>query len=53
MNLLSAAAKSGDPGAMSLAAQLALIKTDVANVKTLQDATRTALVAVGVMKGAA
>lgn len=37
----------------SIAAQLALIKTDVANVKTLQDATRTALVNTGIMKGAA
>lgn len=37
----------------SIAAQLALIKTDVTNVKTLQDATRTALVAIGAMKGAA
>lgn len=37
----------------SIAAQLALIKTDVANVKTLQDATRTALVDTGIMKGAA
>lgn len=37
----------------SLAAELALAKTDVANVKTLQDATRTALVSTGMMKGAA
>jgi hypothetical protein len=37
----------------SIAAQLALIKTDVANVKALQDATRTALVDTGIMKGAA
>lgn len=37
----------------SIAAQLAKIKTDVANVKTLQDATRTALVNTGIMKGAA
>lgn len=36
-----------------LAAQLAKIKTDLANVKTLQDATRTALVNTGVMKGGA
>ena len=35
----------------SIAAQLALIKTDVANVKTLQDATRTALVNTGIIKG--
>ena len=37
----------------SMAAHRALIKTDVANVKTLQDATRTALVNTGIMKGAA
>jgi hypothetical protein len=37
----------------SLAAQLAKIKTDVTNVKTLQDATRTALVNTGLIKGAA
>jgi hypothetical protein len=37
----------------SIAAELALIKTDVANIKTLQDATRTALVNSGIMKGAA
>jgi hypothetical protein len=37
----------------SLAAQLALVKTDVANIKTLQDATRTALVNTGLIKGAA
>jgi hypothetical protein len=37
----------------SLAAQLAKIRTDVANIKTLQDATRTALVNTGIMKGAA
>ena len=37
----------------SIAAQLALIKTDVINVKALQDATRTALVNTGIMKGAA
>lgn len=37
----------------SIAAQLAKIKTDVANIKTLQDATRTALVDTGIMKGAA
>lgn len=37
----------------SFAAQLALIKADVAAIKTHQDATRTALVAAGVMKGAA
>jgi hypothetical protein len=37
----------------SIAAQLAKIKTDVANIKTLQDATRTALVNTGIMKGAA
>ena len=37
----------------SIAAQLALIKTDVTNVKALQDATRTALVNTGIMKGAA
>lgn len=37
----------------SFAAQLALVKADIAAIKTHQDATRTALVAVGVMKGAA
>jgi hypothetical protein len=37
----------------SLASQLAKIRTDVANIKTLQDATRTALVNTGIMKGAA
>lgn len=37
----------------SIAAQLAFIKTDVTNVKTHQDATRTALVNSGIMKGAA
>jgi hypothetical protein len=37
----------------SLAAQLAKIKTDVTNIKTLQDATRTALVNTGLIKGAA
>ena len=37
----------------SIAAQLAKIKTDVANIKTLQDATRSALVNTGIMKGAA
>ena len=37
----------------SLAAQLAKIRTDVANIKTLQDASRTALVNTGIMKGAA
>jgi hypothetical protein len=37
----------------SIAAQLAKIKTDVTNIKTLQDATRTALVNTGIMKGAA
>lgn len=37
----------------SIAAQLAKIKADVAAVKTLQDATRTALVDTGIMKGAA
>jgi hypothetical protein len=37
----------------SLAAQLAKIKTDVTNIKTLQDATRTALVDTGLIKGAA
>lgn len=37
----------------SVAAELALIKTDVANIKTLQDATRTALVNLGAIKGAA
>jgi hypothetical protein len=37
----------------SIAAQLAKIRTDVANIKTLQDASRTALVNTGIMKGAA
>ena len=37
----------------SIAAQLAKIKTDVANIKTLQNATRAALVDTGIMKGAA
>jgi|694.fasta_scaffold43667_4 hypothetical protein len=37
----------------SLASQLAKIRTDVANIKTLQDASRTALVNTGIMKGAA
>ena len=37
----------------SIAAQLAKIKTDVANIKTLQDAERTALVDLGLIKGAA
>jgi hypothetical protein len=37
----------------SLASQLAKIRTDVTNIKTLQDATRTALVNTGIMKGAA
>jgi hypothetical protein len=37
----------------SLASQLAKIRTDVANIKTLQNATRTALVNTGIMKGAA
>ena len=37
----------------SLAAQLALIKTDVTNIKTLEDAIRTALVNTGLIKGAA
>lgn len=37
----------------SLASQLAKIKTDVTNIKTLQDAARTALVNTGIMKGAA
>ena len=37
----------------SLASQLAKIRTDVANIKTLQDAARTALVNTGIMKGAA
>jgi hypothetical protein len=37
----------------SLAAQLAKIKTDVTNIKTLQDAERTALVNLGLIKGAA
>lgn len=33
--------------------ELALIKDDVAAIKTLQDATRTALVAIGAIKGSA
>ena len=37
----------------SIAAQLALIKTDGINVKARQDATRPALVDTGIMKGAA
>ena len=37
----------------SLASQLAKIRTDVANIKTLQNAARTALVNTGIMKGAA
>jgi hypothetical protein len=37
----------------SIAAQLAKIKTDVTNIKTLQDAERTALVNLGLIKGAA
>lgn len=37
----------------SLAARLAEVKTDVANVKTLEDAIRTALVNTGLIKGAA
>ena len=37
----------------SIAAQLAKIRTDVANIKTLQDAERTALVNLGLIKGAA
>jgi hypothetical protein len=37
----------------SLAAQLAKVKTDVANTRTLLTAIRTALVAIGLMKGAA
>ncbi len=37
----------------SLAARLAQVKTDVANVKTLEDAIRTALVNTGLIKGAA
>jgi len=37
----------------SLASQLAKIRTDVENIKTLQNATRTALVNTGIMKGAA
>jgi hypothetical protein len=37
----------------SLAAQLAKVRTDVTNIKTLQDATRTALVNLGLIKGAA
>ena len=37
----------------SLASQLAKIKTDVTNIKTLQDAARTALVDTGIMRGAA
>ena len=36
-----------------IAAQLAKIKTDIANIKTLQDQTRTDLVAVGIQKGSA
>ena len=37
----------------SLAARFAEVKTDVTNIKTHQDATRTALVNSGLMKGAA
>jgi hypothetical protein len=37
----------------SLAAQLAKVKTDVSNIKTLQNAERTALVNLGLIKGAA
>ena len=37
----------------SIASQLAKIRTDVANIKTLQDAERTALVDLGLIKGAA
>jgi hypothetical protein len=37
----------------SIAAELALVKTDMANVKTPQDAIRTALVNLGVIKGSA
>lgn len=37
----------------SIAAQLALIRTDVANIKTLQNASRTAMVDTGLMKGSA
>ena len=37
----------------SIAAQLAKIRTDVANIKTLQNASRTALVNTGIIKGAA
>jgi len=37
----------------SIAAELALVKTDVTNVKTLEDAIRTALVNLGAIKGAA
>jgi hypothetical protein len=37
----------------SIAAQLAKIKTDVANIKTFQDAERTAVVNLGLIKGAA
>jgi len=37
----------------SLASQLAKIRTDVTNIKTLQDAKRTALVDLGLIKGAA
>lgn len=37
----------------SLAAQLAKIRTDVANIKTLEDAMRSALVTIGLIKGAA
>lgn len=35
----------------SLAAQLALVKTDIANLRTLADAKRTAMVNLGSMKG--
>ena len=37
----------------SISAQLSKIRTDVANIKTLQDAKRTALVDLGLIKGAA
>ena len=37
----------------SIASQLAKIRTDVTNIKTLQDAERTALVDLGLIKGAA
>jgi hypothetical protein len=37
----------------SIADQLAKIRTDVANIKTLQNAKRTALVDLGIIKGAA